>query len=89
MYSVEFSKIAVKDYRKIPSRFVTAIDKAIEPLCKNARPVGSKKLFNSPYYRIRVGDYRILYEIHADKLIILLLRIRHRKEVYKKMKLLD
>ena len=65
-----------------------AIDKAIDSLIKNAHPAGSKKLVNSPYYRIRVGDYRILYEIYDEKLIILVLRVRHRKEVYKNLNLL-
>ncbi len=83
MYHIKFSRPAEKDYKKLPREIAERVDKAIKPLADEPRPANCKKLQNSHFYRIRVGDYRILYEIKEDTVIILVLRIRHRKEVYK------
>ena len=57
---------------------------AISDLSSNPRPKGCKKLKNRVAYRIRVGDYRIIYEIYDDKLLIDVIHLGHRKEVYRK-----
>lgn len=57
---------------------------AIESLESDPRPVGCKKLVGSDHtYRLRIGDYRVVYEIQDDILVILVVRIRHRGDVYR------
>ena len=57
---------------------------SIESLDSDARPSGCKKLVGSDHtYRIRIGDYRVVYDIHDDKLIVLVVRVRHRRDVYR------
>jgi mRNA interferase RelE/StbE len=56
---------------------------AIGQLADNPRPVGCKKLKGMSAWRIRVGDYRVVYEIHDDVLVVLVVRVAHRREVYK------
>ncbi len=56
----------------------------MDGLAVNPRPKGVKKLSGlDDLYRIRVGDYRIVYQIHDDRLIVLVVRIGHRKDVYR------
>jgi mRNA interferase RelE/StbE len=56
---------------------------AISSLQSNPRPAGCKKLAgNADYYRIRVGDYRVLYEIRDRVLLVLVIKVGHRREVY-------
>lgn len=85
MYKILLTNQAKKDYKKIPQKEISKINKIIDSLSITPRPVGHKKLVNRNAYRIRVGDYRVIYEIEDNNLIILLIRIRHRKEVYKNM----
>jgi mRNA interferase RelE/StbE len=56
---------------------------AVRKLSFNPRPRGCKKLKGRDAYRIRVGDYRVIYEIHDDVLIVLVVRVAHRREAYK------
>lgn len=79
-YSIEFKKIAVKDLKKInkkdSSRIMTKIKEMGEGLKSDI-----KKLTNySPEYRLRVGDYRVLFELAGNKIIIY--RIKHRQNIY-------
>jgi len=83
VYSVEFSPAAARDYKKIPTNIIKDINTTIENISKNPRLPGYKKLKNRNAYRIRISDYRIIYEIHEKILTILVIRIRHRKEVYR------
>jgi mRNA interferase RelE/StbE len=75
---------AEKELRKLPRQIFLKVDKIILSLADNPRPAGCKKLqgFNN-VYRIRVGNYRILYRIEDDQLIIEVFRIADRKDVYK------
>jgi mRNA interferase RelE/StbE len=57
--------------------------RAIRNLSANPRPAGCKKLKGLDAWRIRVGDYRVIYEIHDDVLVVLVIRVAHRGEVYK------
>ena len=83
MYEIFLTNSATKDYHKIPDNDTDRITTAIDKLQKNPRPKGYKKLKNRNAYRIRAGDYQIIYEIEDKKLVILVIRIRHRREVYK------
>ena len=55
----------------------------IDTLCEERRPSGCRKLAGSQYWRIRVGDYRVVYSIEGTKLTVLVVRIGHRREVYR------
>ncbi len=59
------------------------ISESINGLSDNPRPSGCKKLKTIDAYRIRVGDYRVVYEIHDDVLVVLVIRVGHRREVYR------
>ncbi len=83
-YSIEFAKSVRKDLRKLSKRDVKKILATIDSLAEKPRPPGSKKLTIENLYRVRVGNYRILYEIHDDRLIVLIVKTGHRKEIYKK-----
>ena len=85
MYEIELSSAAVHDYRRIPDSEVEKINRAIDQLETIPRPAGYKKLQGRNAYRVRAGNYRIIYEIKDRELIILVIRIRHRSDVYKHM----
>lgn len=79
-YKVEIKPRAIKDCRHIDKKLARVIFSKIEALSNNLQG-DVKKLVNfTPEYRLRVGDYRILFETEGDKIIIY--RVRHRKEAY-------
>jgi mRNA interferase RelE/StbE len=83
-YRVEISKSAAKDLRGIDRKWIPRIVATVEMLESDARPSGCKKLVGSDHtYRLRIGDYRVVYDIHDDMLIVLVVRIRHRRDVYR------
>jgi mRNA interferase RelE/StbE len=83
-YRVELSRSATKDLRAIDRKWIPKIVEAIEALESDPRPQGCKKLVGSDHtYRLRVGDYRVVYDIQDDMLIILVVRVRHRRDVYR------
>lgn len=85
-YSILFKNSALRELRKLPTVFSSQIAKAIDSLSKNPRPHGYKKLQgNENLYRIRSGNYRIVYQIQDTMLIVLVLRIGNRKDVYRKI----
>jgi mRNA interferase RelE/StbE len=84
MYEIELTPSATKQYKNLPNSIIDRITDAIDVLEKDPRPAGFKKLKGEEAYRIRVGDYRVVYEIHDNILQILVIRIMHRKKVYKK-----
>jgi mRNA interferase RelE/StbE len=81
-YKIELKKSAAKELERLPSTVLKRIVEKIESLGKNPRPPGCKKLSGEEKYRIRVGAYRILYEIADEVLIIYVVKVSHRKEVY-------
>lgn len=82
-YAVQLARSARKELAKLPTKSQDRIVKAIEALQDDPRPHGSKKLKGSEAtFRIRVGDYRVVYEIHEKEVIVLIVRIRHRKDAY-------
>ncbi|EKR75119.1 type II toxin-antitoxin system RelE/ParE family toxin [Leptospira noguchii] len=82
-YSVLLSKSAIKQLDKLPDNITYSLIKIIEDLAKNPRPQGSKKLKGRNGFRIRKGNYRIIYEIFDQKLIVEVIAIGDRKEIYK------
>ncbi len=83
-YRVEFARSAIKDLRGIDRHWIPKIVASIEALESDPRPSGCKKLVGSDHtYRLRIGDYRVVYDIQDDILIVLVVRIRHRRDVYR------
>lgn len=74
---------AVRAYRRLHGPLRDRIRSAVDGLAINPRPVGAVKLAGRDDFRIRVGDYRIVYAINDDDRIVLIARIAHRREVYR------
>lgn len=84
-YKIEISSTAEKTLKKIPKADLKKIVEAIQILGINPFPEGCRKLSGEEgTYRVRQGNYRIIYEVERKKLIILVLKVGHRKDVYKK-----
>ena len=85
-YRIEFKRSAAKALRKIPKSDQKRIANKIDSLSENLPdPAVTNMKGDNPFHRIRVGDYRIIYEIHGDILLIVILKIGHRKEVYRRL----
>lgn len=82
-YSVRLTKKAAKQLDKLPNQIASPILEAVVGLANNPRPAGHKKLKGRNAYRIRQGNYRVIYEIIDQQLIITVIVIGHRKEVYR------
>ncbi len=83
-YSLAFKKSVAKDLRSIPTKDVKRILNRINSLRDNPRAEGCVKLSNHERYRVRQGVYRIVYEIQDTELIILVVKVAHRGQVYKR-----
>jgi len=82
-YRLLFKKSVAKDLRAIPKKDISRILKSIEALAEEPRPDGSEKLTDQNRYRIRQGQYRIIYEIQDDALVIVVVKVGHREGVYR------
>ena len=83
-YRIEVKKSAAKSLRKIPKADQKRIADKIDSLAENPpNPDTTKMKGNNPFHKVRVGDYRIVYEIHEAVLSILIVKIGHRKDIYK------
>ena len=82
-YRVIVRKSVSKDMRGIPKKDARRIVAAIKSLADDPHPPGSKKLSGQERYRLRQGNYRILYEIEDDRLIVCVVRVRDRRDVYR------
>jgi len=82
VYSVEFSNLALKQLKKVNKELKTRIIAVIKR-CR-IRPYSYvKKIVDSPYYRLRVGDYRVIIDIIDNELKIIIIEMDHRKSIYK------
>lgn len=83
-YDIRYARSAEKELEQLPAIMVQRIHKAILHLADNPRPLGSIKLKGfKDKHRIRVGDYRVLYEIHDAIVTVLVVQITHRKDAYR------
>jgi mRNA interferase RelE/StbE len=83
-YKIEWKNSAYKELQKLPRPMILKVVAAVHDLSSNPYPSGVKKLVGSEYsYRIRLGDYRVVYEVFENRLVIEIVRVRHRKDVYR------
>ena len=83
-YKITFKKSVAKDLRNIPKRDVKRILKRIDALAEDPRSSGCIKLSGLDRYRIRLGLYRVIYEIDDSIILVLILKVGNRKDIYKK-----
>ena len=82
VYKVQIERKAQKKLRKIPSPYYEPIKTAILNLAREPRPDGCKKLKGREAFRIRIADYRVIYEIHDAILLVQVIDLGHRKDIY-------
>ena len=82
-YSLVFKKSVAKDLRRIPRAHVARLLERIELLAAEPRPADCEKLSGYDRYRIRQGQYRVIYEVHDHTVTVIVVKIGHRREVYR------
>lgn len=83
-FEIRWRTSTKKDLRRLPQTEVARILAAVETLVQEPVPSGSQKLAGSEHtYRIRIGDYRVVYEILREAKVVEIQRVRHRKDVYR------
>jgi mRNA interferase RelE/StbE len=83
-FNLQWRSSTKKDLRKLPSREVERILAEVEPLAEEPFPHGCEKLGGAEHtYRIRIGDYRVIFEVFTQSRIVEIQRVRHRKDVYR------
>ncbi|PSR17383.1 type II toxin-antitoxin system mRNA interferase toxin, RelE/StbE family [filamentous cyanobacterium CCP3] len=83
-YRIEFAKPAAKQFKTIPLQEQQRLKPKIDALANEPRPSGMVKLAGEDdLYRIRVGNYRVIYAIEDDRLLVLVVKVGHRREVYR------
>ena len=82
-YKILFKQSVARDLRSIPKKDVQRILQRIENLTDEPRPVGVEKLSGDEKYRIRQGNYRILYAIDDDVITVIIVKVVHRRNVYR------
>lgn len=82
-FEILFKASVFKDLQAIPKTDLRKILSRIERLAEDPRPAGSQKLTGADLYRVRQGVYRIVYSIHDRTMVIHVVKVGHRKEVYR------
>ena len=82
-YELVFKKSVARDLRDIPKKNVARILKCFDSIAEDPRGPGSEKLSGQDRYRVRQGMYRIIYEIKDDVLVVTVVKVGHRREVYR------
>jgi mRNA interferase RelE/StbE len=85
-YSIFIRKSAVRELEALAKKDLRKVLERIEALGENPRPAGAEKLAGVELWRIRQGNYRIVYSIEDDALTVWVVKVGHRKEVYRKIK---
>lgn len=85
-YEIAIERNAIKSLRKAPPRIRKAVEQAIDGLADEPRPHGIRTLdAGKKLYRLRVGSYRIVYQVQDARLVVLVVRVGDRKEVYRRL----
>lgn len=83
-YQIEWKRSAIKELNQLPKEAINRIVEHVSALAENPFPNGVRKLIGTDeIYRIRIGEYRVIYQVFAQKLVIIIIRVRHRKDVYR------
>ncbi|MCL6095014.1 MAG: type II toxin-antitoxin system RelE/ParE family toxin [Actinobacteria bacterium] len=82
-YRVEVRPAALRALRKLDPKIRSRIEGAIVMLAEDPRPPASRPLTGRPAYRIRIGDYRVIYTIQDDLLVVVVVTLGHRRDVYR------
>lgn len=83
-YEIQFANSAAREFRELPEEIKSRVSAAVEALKENPRPRGFRKIRSRQgLYRIRVGQYRAVYEIDDRQKLIVVTRVRHRQEAYR------
>ena len=82
-YKIEIKRSAAKEIKRLPPKGLKSVLKKIKALTNDPGPPDTKKLSGQEKYRIRCGNYRILYAIGDDVLIIYIVKVGHRRDVYR------
>ena len=82
-YKILIKPSAAKELKKIPAKHIVKITEKIQALSDEPRPLGCEKLAANDAYRIRHGSYRIIYTIEDDVLVVIVIKIGHRRDVYR------
>ena len=82
-YELRFKNSVIKDLRALPRSDVAKVLERIDALRDDTRPPGSEKLSGQERYRVRQGSYRILYEIEDQRVVVTVVKVGHRREVYR------
>jgi mRNA interferase RelE/StbE len=82
-YKVYFRESVEKDFTAVPKKDLVKILRRIDSLSKNPRPLGCEKLTGQERYRVRQGRYRIVYSIQDEVLTVWIVKVGHRKDVYR------
>ena len=81
---IEWKKSALRELKRLDGKIIPRVISAVESLSTDPFPSGVRKLQGSDKtYRVRVGQYRIVYEIFQARIVIVILRVRHRKDAYR------
>ena len=86
LYSIEFRPSVLKSLKRFPKKDLVKLKKKIEEFGRNLpNPNTTKMKGNNSFHRVRSGDYRIIYEIHEERVVILIVKVGHRKDVFKRL----
>lgn len=82
-YSVTVQRRAQKQIARLPATAQNRIESSLRALAEDPRPPGCRKLRGEEGWRLRVGNYRIIYEIDDEERLITILQVRHRRDIYR------
>jgi mRNA interferase RelE/StbE len=82
-YRLIITPSAKKQLLKLPKHIVVGLNATIAQLKEDPRPFGHKKMVNRQAYRVRHGNYRIIYQVDDDEVVVLVLAVGHRKDIYR------
>ena len=85
-YRVEVQRSAERDLDRLSKMLFDRISRLLAALAEEPRPAGAEKLTGLDAFRVRAGDYRIIYEVDDSARVVVVTRIRHRREVYRKLR---
>lgn len=83
MYTIEIARSAQKELGRLSATDYDRVLAAIQALAATPRPRGCKKLEDSHFWRIRIGQYRVIYEIRDKQLVVVIIKIGNRRDIYR------